>query len=376
MSIIIGADFVPTKTNSSYFENGDVENLLGKDLLEILRSADFRIFNMEIPLTDCDYNIEKWGPNLSASKECIELYKRLNVNLLTLANNHILDKGKGGLLDTINVLSEARINFIGAGSNLFEASRPYVFKYRNKSVGVYGCCEHEFSIANNDKCGAAPFSLDSYDIVENLKKNNDYVIVLYHGGKEHYRYPSPDLQKRCRKFVNKGADLVVCQHSHCIGCEEKFNDGTIIYGQGNFLFDLQSNEFWNTGLLIKIYNNFQIDYIPIAKVGKYVRLAQEKEKILSEFFNRSKNLEREGFIEQNYGRFADEMLPSYLSYLSGARRSVLFKILNRLLGEKFLRLYIDYKYSKSNLLALRNYIETEAHSELLLQGINNLIDKK
>ena len=42
-----------------------------------------------------------------------------------------------------------------------------------------------------------------------LKKQCDYVIVLYHGGKEHYRYPSPYLQKVCRKIVDKGADIVV-----------------------------------------------------------------------------------------------------------------------------------------------------------------------
>ena len=65
---------------------------------------------------------------------------------------------------------------------------------------------------------------------------------IINGGKEHYRYPSPDLQKICRKFIDKGADLVVCQHSHCIGCEEKYNHGTIVYGQWNFLFDRSNIE--------------------------------------------------------------------------------------------------------------------------------------
>lgn len=58
--------------------------------------------------------------------------------------------------------------------------------------------------------------------------------------------------KKCRKIVEKGADLVVCQHSHCIGCMEEYDKGTIIYGQGNFLFDDSESIFWRTSLLLKI----------------------------------------------------------------------------------------------------------------------------
>ena len=79
--------------------------------------------------------------------------------------------------------------------------------------------------------------MESLDHIQNLKDQCDYVIVLYHGGKEHYRYPSPYLQRVARKMVEKGADLVVCQHSHCIGCYEKYKDSMIIYDQGNFIFE-------------------------------------------------------------------------------------------------------------------------------------------
>src|SRR5699024_1436352 len=101
--------------------------------------------------------------------------------------------------------------------------------------------------------GANPFDpLESFDHIQELKSKCDYVIVLYHGGKERYRYPSPYLQKVCRKFAQKGADLIVCQHSHCIGAYEEFEGSTIIYGQGNFIFNTLNNEFWNTSLLIKV----------------------------------------------------------------------------------------------------------------------------
>lgn len=97
------------------------------------------------------------------------------------------------------------------------------------------------------------------------------MIVLYHGGKEQYRYPSPNLQKTCRKLVEKGADLVVCQHSHCIGCREEYLQGTIVYGQGNFLFDDEENEYWQTSLLIMISDDFEVKYIPLKKNKNTVR---------------------------------------------------------------------------------------------------------
>ena len=99
--------------------------------------------------------------------------------------------------------------------------------------------------------------------------------MLYRGGKEHYRYPSPYLQKICKKMVKKGADLVICQHSQCIGCYEDYEGSTIIYGQGNFLFDKYDREFLKTSLLIQVSINdgLHVEYIPIAKKGNGVRLS-------------------------------------------------------------------------------------------------------
>ena len=258
MKILIGADFVPTKSNFSQFESGDVKELFGSKLCDKIKSSDYRIFNLEIPLTDEEHPIPKCGPNLIAPTECVAGYKAAGVDLLTLANNHILDQDQQGLESTIQVLNRAGIDYTGVGSTPDEAAKPYIFTCNGKNIGVYACAEHEFSIVTEHSAGANPIDLlESPDHVAKLKEQCDYVIVLYHGGKEHYRYPSPNLQKVCRKLVEKGADLVVCQHSHCIGCEEKYQGGTIVYGQGNFLFDDDDSEFWKTSLLISIGDAFK-----------------------------------------------------------------------------------------------------------------------
>ena len=369
MNIIIGADLVPTDSNVEIFKKGDAKALVGEDLLHTISNASYRIFNLEVPLTDTKNPIIKQGPNLIAPTATVNGYKALGVNLLTLANNHILDQGKQGLKETIEVLDKNGIAHVGAGKDQFEAEKPYVFSFADKKIGVYACAEHEFSISSNNIPGANPFDpLWSLDHVEELKKTVDFVIVLYHGGKEHYRYPSPNLQIVCRRLVDKGADLVICQHSHCIGCEEKYKSGTILYGQGNFLFDDNDNEFWQTSLLVCVDDSFNISYVPLRKRGNSVRLAEDGEKILEGLQDRSKEIKIEGFVEENYGKFADEFLPKYLLKYSG-KENILFRAINKLSGGRLRRKKLNRLYDMKQKVALINYTECEAHRELLLKGL-------
>ncbi len=379
MNIIIGADLVPTKSNQDLFMAGDAETLIGGELKKILDNSDYRIFNLEVPLTDIEDPIQKWGPNLIAPTKTVNGYKAIGADALTLANNHILDQGDEGLRSTIDVLKNNNISCFGSGNNLNEACEPHIFVCDGKKIGVYACAEHEFSIASLNSPGANPFDpLESLDHVTALKEKCDFVIVLYHGGKEHYRYPSPNLQKVCRKLIEKGADLVICQHTHCIGCEEKYKSGTIVYGQGNFLFDGNGNEYWETSLLVSIQNNFDITYIPLVKVKNTVRAADlsRASQILEQFEKRSEEIKQNEFIERKYAEFAQSMLNHYLVVLNG-KKSPFFKVVRRLLNivtkRKFGAWYLKRVFNKRYKLAVNNYIECEAHRELLLNGLKGKI---
>lgn len=372
MKILIGADFVPTKSNFSQFESGDVKELFGSKLCDKIKSSDYRIFNLEIPLTDEEHPIPKCGPNLIAPTECVAGYKAAGVDLLTLANNHILDQDQQGLESTIQVLNRAGIDYTGVGSTPDEAAKPYIFTCNGKNIGVYACAEHEFSIVTEHSAGANPIDLlESPDHVAKLKEQCDYVIVLYHGGKEHYRYPSPNLQKVCRKLVEKGADLVVCQHSHCIGCEEKYQGGTIVYGQGNFLFDDDDSEFWKTSLLISIGDAFKIDYIPLVKNENTVRMAEEDtaNTILSDFKLRSRQIQERKFIEEEYAHFSHEMLNRHLMTFLRKGNGFAFRVANKFTHGKWAKEFAK-RLPKAYKLALINYIQCEAHRELLIMGLD------
>ena len=378
MKILIGADIVPTETNENLFMQGDKLTLIGDELDNLLKSHQYRIFNLEVPLTNKTTPIKKSGPNLIAKTETVKAMVEMNIDLFTLANNHILDQGAQGLNSTIKTLKDNNISYLGAGENIHEAKKPFIIHENQKKIGIYACVEHEFSIAGENELGANPFDpLESLDDVFELKKHCDFVIVLYHGGKEHYRYPSPNLQKVCQKFIKKGADVVITQHSHCIGCMEKYQNGTIVYGQGNFLFDDSNSEFWKTSLLCSIDTETKdISFIPIVKNNNVVRLASEQQKnvILDGFNTRTEEIKDSKFVQLKYEEFANNAIVHYLMCSRGKRWTI-GKVLNRLTKGKYYRFILKTKFNNSSFYTLYNYLECEAHYELYKTGIKNKLKK-
>lgn len=373
LKIIIGADICVTESNKEYFVSGDIEKLADEGLRSVLDESDVRIFNLEGPLTDEAAPIRKCGPNLRMPEQAINGLANLKPSLLTLANNHIMDHGVTGYQKTVSLLREAGIPYVGAGENLEEASGGCIIEKNGLKIGVYACAEHEFTIAGKETPGANPFDvLSSFDHIFNLKKQCDFLIVLYHGGKECYRYPSPEIQKVFRKMSEKGADLVIAQHTHCIGCMESYHNAELVYGQGNFIFDGADNEYWNTGMLLEICldgENKRLRFYPFVK-GKdgSVSLAsgETAARLHREFRQRSEQILDEEFVRKNYMQYAEENLGNYLCVLHG--NNFWFKAVNRLTGGKFV--FRQYRNPRSvrNLL---NYVECEAHRELMIAALKS-----
>ena len=375
LNIIIGGDLVPTRVNQKLFASSDMDQIIDGQIKKLLESSDMRVFNLEVPLTNTETPISKCGPNLIAPTNSIKGIKELNPSMLSLANNHILDQGDQGLQSTIDLLQEHQIQFVGAGKNISEASKPIHVDFGNIKVGFYACAEIEFSIATEETAGANPFDIfESLSTITELKKVCDYVIVLYHGGKEHYRYPSPYLQKVTKKMVDKGADLVICQHSHCIGSYEKHEKGTIVYGQGNFIFNEHDNEFWNTSLLLKVIleDSLSIEYIPIIKTDLGIRHANSDEtnKILKDYHERSSQILQDGFIADKYTAYAEDYIEGYLRHFVKMGKWI-SKFDRRIFKGRILKSKCDKAY----LLKSLNFIECEAHRELMIEGLKNRINK-
>jgi poly-gamma-glutamate synthesis protein (capsule biosynthesis protein) len=376
VTIIIAGDLAPTPSNYSFFIRGDISGIVDRKILDIFSSADFRLFNLEVPLTDDVNPIAKDGPSLKAPASAINGIKQLDPSVMTLANNHIMDQGEEGLLSTMKLLSDNMIACVGAGRDIKEASDSIALDKNGLKIAVYACTEHEFSIAGENSAGANPLDLyDGFDHISGLKSGSNYVIVLLHGGKEHYRYPTPDLQKTCRKMVKSGADLVVCQHSHCIGSYEQYGDGIIVYGQGNFLFDRHDNEYWSTGLLVRAVfgEKMDVEFIPFNKKGKGVELSDTHtgESILSDFFVRSEQItSTPDFVMKQFEKYALENGQYYLATLAGLGKTL--RRLDKFLNRPLTRLI----YSRKNINTIRNHFECETHRELIIKYLQLMAGTK
>ena len=320
MKILIAADLVPTSQTADDFANGRLDRLFGK-VQGIAKECDRFIVNLECALTESENKIKKFGPNLKGPTKTADTIKTLGVTEVALANNHVFDFGIEGLEDTLAALDSAGLPYFGIGENDTDSRRPYFIEAEGKRIAVINVCEHEYTYALPNRVGANPFDpfLTMQDI-RAAKDESDFLIVLYHGGKEYCGYPSPRLRNLCHEMVYCGADAVITQHSHCIGCYENFEGAHILYGQGNFNFSYPAfstrRECWKTALLtiLNVTDKIEIEFLPIYDTGNGCDLAEgeRKEKILSEFEGRNAELLDGRWLDGWESFCHGDMMPYYV----------------------------------------------------------------
>lgn len=321
MKTLFLGDVCPCKYGVELFKTGDLDKIFG-DARYLSSGKDFVCVNLECAITDTADKIRKFGPNLAAPIETADVLRKFGVNLCGLSNNHSFDLGIKGIEDTIAALGAAGIDYTGWGNNYEDSRKNYFYEKNGERICVIAVCEHEYSYAIENRMGARPY--DEYDTVEDIreaKKSADRVIVLYHGGKEFSAYPSPRLHKLCRALVRAGADLVLCQHSHCIGCYEKYMDGHILYGQGNFHFlDPDPHESWYSELAVHYDTKTNdISFTPLRTTDDYISLAKgvDAEKIMSDFEKRNSEL-RSGEWKRCWHDFCESMAERYKEAIAKA----------------------------------------------------------
>ena len=323
MKTLLLGDFCPRPAIVvERYDKGDVEALFG-DSLAMFEGKDLVAINLECAITDKNTPIIKHGPNLKAPFGTANMLKKLGVNLVGLSNNHIFDFGVPGAQDTMAVLDRVGIDYTGFGMNYADSRRDYIFEKNGERVAVVAVCEHEYSYAKEDKMGCRPF--DEFDTIEDIraaKATSDRVIVMYHGGKEHCRYPSPRLMRACRAMVRAGADVVLCQHTHCISCYENYEGGHILYGQGNAHFIGTTAPCWDSGLAVA-YDTLsnEIEFIPLSVGEESISFAkgETKEAIMQGFYERSESLLDGSWIE-GWRAFCASMDSHYRDVVGAAGR--------------------------------------------------------
>lgn len=380
MKVLIAGDFYSKNRVNPVIANKDF-SLLFDEVKPIICKVDFSIVNFEFPIVGEHSGpnpIPKYGPNLCGSVDSIEAIKYAGFKCCVLANNHILDQGEQCCLDTKNELEKAGIDTVGVGQNLSEVAHILYKEINGEVLAIINCCELEFSIATEKSAGANPLNpIRQYYAISEAKKKADYVLVIVHGGHEHFQLPSPRMQETYRFFIDAGADAVVNHHQHCYSGYELYNSKPIFYGLGNFLFDWNSTKrtSWNEGFMLEIDTKLSgkesytlYPYVQCFEKPTIRLLGNED---TADFYKRIEELNE---VISN----PSKLMALFNDYYSQSSKGVLsmFEPYSGRLLRKLLSLGLLPRFVKGKKLTqILNYVACESHRDRLIYILQESIKK-
>lgn len=211
---------------------------IDKKIYEFFKNNDYNVLNFESPVTESNLT-KKAALTHKSNLGALEFIKKeIKKPILSLANNHMMDFGPKGLLDTLKYVEKANLPFIGAGKNEDEATK-YLILGDDVKVGIFSVQYKDYYVASKDKPGPAHnkhFEIVKHKIKE-LRSKVDWIVMVYHGGEEFVNVPMPYTRKLYKKFLKWGVDVVVAHHPHTVQGYEKVKNKMIFYSLGNFVFD-------------------------------------------------------------------------------------------------------------------------------------------
>ncbi|WP_347141637.1 CapA family protein [Phocaeicola dorei] len=378
LDMLITGDFCPIYRNTSKVENLDL-TIFG-DLLPVIQQSSFAITNLEAPITSSNEKILKVGPNIKTNKNAAVLLKQANFKLVTTANNHILDYGEKGIKDTLSVLESLGISYVGSGKNLHEAGLPFILEQSEMKIGILNFAENEFNSAGYSSYGSNPVNpISNYYAIKRLKEQVNFIIVIAHGGREHYQLPTPKLRERYRFYVDSGADLVVGHHTHCVSGYEKWNGKYIFYSLGNFIFDFKERYrkgIWTIGMALHLkISKSEVDFnlIPFEQgKSECPTLKLITGNNLNEFNKGIENLNRiiinDRLFFDTWERQLKKEKTNYMADLTIQNRYVRAAMARKIIP------FLNF-HDKGHLLLLSNLLRCEAHNEIMTSVLNDLFRK-
>ena len=221
---------------------------------DLLQNADLAIANFENPAPD-SFRYHTSGTVFSADPKLIKGLANAGLDWVSLANNHIGDAGRNGILQTIANLADYGIKSGGAGKDAKTARRPTILDADGTKVGIiaYDTIAPGYR-AGTTKPGSASFTVEN--VKSDVKKARDagaqVVIVFPHWGTEYDPTPFAGQQNLAHAAIDAGADLVIGNHAHWAGAVEVYDGKPIWYALGNFVFDQSWSEPTMEGMTLEL----------------------------------------------------------------------------------------------------------------------------
>jgi poly-gamma-glutamate synthesis protein (capsule biosynthesis protein) len=214
----------------------------------VLEQADLTVVNLETAVTDRGSPQPKRF-HFRAPVTAYAALRAAGIDAVSIANNHALDYGQVGLLDTLDSAKAANMPVFGAGRNATEAYAPWITEVRGVKVALLGMSQvHELSgawKATDTRPGIA-MAFDSaraVAAVQAARQQADLVIVYMHWGIEGNSCPSSEMKTFAARMAGAGADIVLGTHAHTLLADGWQGSTYVHFGLGNFLWYVPS---WST----------------------------------------------------------------------------------------------------------------------------------
>jgi hypothetical protein len=266
----------------------------------LIKGADVAIANFENPAPD-NFRYHTKGTVFSADPKLIKGLATAGIDYVGLANNHIGDAGRAGILQTIANLADDGIRSSGAGKNAAAAHKAALLDAGGVKVGILAYDTiAKYYAAGTAKAGSAILSAKAVkaDVAAARKAGADVVIVFPHWGTEYDPTPFKGQQALARAAITAGADMVIGNHAHWAGAMETYRGKPIWYALGNFVFDQTWSEPTMEGITLEL--TFRGAHLVQARMRPHIILdkaqpnfldpAGDGRVVMGQVFNASKGL--------------------------------------------------------------------------------------
>jgi len=204
------------------------------EIAPLFHRADITFGNLESPLSG------EIAPNqlFSAPATGAALLKRSGFNLLSLANNHVYDYGRAGLVATLDAVMKADLVPLGVGDSPASAQALVRTDINGLRIGWLGCGR---TLVSQGALGPHYWEFSEDELLDATKRNRadvDLLIVSIHIGLMYMDYPRPEHKAMAERLMAEGADLILMHHAHVLqGVQVTPQRRVCCYNLGNFLFD-------------------------------------------------------------------------------------------------------------------------------------------
>ncbi|MFH1643937.1 MAG: CapA family protein [bacterium] len=257
------------------------------NMLSLLQKNNFNIVNLETTFTRSQKAIPKVF-NFKSDPDNVEVLKIGNIEIVNLANNHILDFSAQGLSETIKVLDENNILHAGAGEDIELARKPAVIEKEGIKIGVLGYTDNEPDwLATQNKPGTNFIEVGDIEKIKKdvneLKNEVDVVVVSIHWGPNKIIRPTQEFVNFAHKIIDCGVDIIHGHSAHFFQGIEIYKGKVIMYSAGDFVDDYAVYEDlrndWTFLFNIKIDKNGpkEIELIPLLISNMQVNRIPENE---------------------------------------------------------------------------------------------------